>query len=272
MGVPAQLRPAVGRPAVRRLGSAGQGRSAGTPPGTSCPVSRSPTRIPVTRRPGLQGRVPGHRAGAGGGARAEGYSPGYLSAFPEYFFDLLEAGQYQRVWSPYYMIHKYLACVIDAYQLAGVERALDVAVRLADWVDRRDGAAELPAHAGDTERAGVRRAAGGAGEPVPHHRERGATWRPRSGFTTRGSSIPWPRARTGLAGWQCNVSVPKVIASLRLWEETGEPRYRDIAENFWRIATGHHAYVIGGHGRPRGPGGHRTWWRARCPTTPARAA
>ncbi|MGH3165576.1 MAG: beta-L-arabinofuranosidase domain-containing protein, partial [Trebonia sp.] len=35
-------------------------------------------------------------------APAAGYSPGYLSAFPEYFFDWLEAGRY--VWSPYYMI------------------------------------------------------------------------------------------------------------------------------------------------------------------------
>ena len=42
-----------------------------------------------------------------------GYAPGYLSAFPEYFFDWLEAGQ--RVWSPYYMIHKYLAGMIDSY-------------------------------------------------------------------------------------------------------------------------------------------------------------
>src|SRR5487761_1530341 len=32
-----------------------------------------------------------------------GYAPGYLSAFPESFFDRLEAGE--SVWSPYYMIH-----------------------------------------------------------------------------------------------------------------------------------------------------------------------
>ena len=60
-----------------------------------------------------------------------GYSPGYLSAFPESFFDLLEAGK--AVWSPYYMIHKYMAGMIDQYQLAGVDQALDVAIRLADW-------------------------------------------------------------------------------------------------------------------------------------------
>jgi hypothetical protein len=40
-------------------------------------------------------------------APSAGFSPGYLSAFPQSFFDQLEQGNY--VWSPYYMIHKYLA-------------------------------------------------------------------------------------------------------------------------------------------------------------------
>ena len=65
-------------------------------------------------------------------APAAGFHPGYLSAFPESFFDRLEAGR--PVWSPYYMIHKYLAGLIDQYQLAGDGQALDVATGLADWV------------------------------------------------------------------------------------------------------------------------------------------
>ncbi len=70
------------------------------------------------------------------GARRAGVStPEYLSAFPEVFFDWLEQGR--PVWSPYYMIHKYLAGMIDQYQLAGDRQALDVAVSLGDWVDWR---------------------------------------------------------------------------------------------------------------------------------------
>jgi DUF1680 family protein len=58
-------------------------------------------------------------------APSAGFSQGYLSAFPESYFDRLEAGQ--PVWSPHYMIHKYLAGLIDQYQLAGDGQALDVA-------------------------------------------------------------------------------------------------------------------------------------------------
>ena len=64
-------------------------------------------------------------------ARTAGFRPGYLSAFPEVYFDWLEQGK--PVWSPYYMIHKYLAGMIDQYQLAGDDQALDVAMKLADW-------------------------------------------------------------------------------------------------------------------------------------------
>src|SRR5450755_4450737 len=66
-----------------------------------------------------------------------GFSPGYLSAFPESFFDRLQAGR--PVWSPYYMIHKYLAGLIDQHELAGNDCALEVAARLGDWVCWRTG-------------------------------------------------------------------------------------------------------------------------------------
>jgi DUF1680 family protein len=44
------------------------------------------------------------------------------------------------------------------------------------------------------------------------------------------------------------VNTPKIIACVRMWEETGSTKYRDIAQNFWDLVTGHHVYVIGGAG------------------------
>jgi uncharacterized protein len=179
-------------------------------------------------------------------APAAGYSAGYLSAFPEQFFDWLEAGLYQRVWSPYYMIHKYLAGMIDAYQLAGVSQALDVAVRLADWVDRRTAPLSYR-----HMQAILNIEFGGLPEALANlYRITGAERYlvTAQRFYHARFLDPLAAGEDQLAGEQCNVSVPKVIASLRMWEETGEPKYRDIADNFWRIATGHHSYVIGGMG------------------------
>jgi len=175
-----------------------------------------------------------------------GYSPGYLSAFPEELFSYLEAGQFQQVWSPYYMIHKYLAGMIDAYQLAGIDRALDVAMRLADWVDRRTARLSY-AHMQlilNVEFGGLPESLANLYRITGAERYLATAQR----FYHASFLDPLAAGEDQLAGWQCNVSVPKVISSLRMWEETGETKYRDIAENFWRIATGHHQYVIGGMG------------------------
>ena len=61
-----------------------------------------------------------------------GFHPGYLSAFPEEFFDRVDSRQ--KVWAPYYTLHKIMAGLFDMYQLADNQQALDVLVKLADWV------------------------------------------------------------------------------------------------------------------------------------------
>jgi DUF1680 family protein len=173
-----------------------------------------------------------------------GYSPGYLSAFPEYFFDWLEAGH--PVWSPYYMIHKYLAGMIDQYQLAGVDQALDVAEKLAGWVDARTSPLSYP-----HMQAVLEYEFGGLPEALANlyritGKERYLAVAQR--FYHARFLDPLAAGEDQLVGAQCNVSLPKVIASLRMWEETGEQKYGDIARNFWRIAAEHHSYVIGGQG------------------------
>jgi len=52
-----------------------------------------------------------------------------------------------------------------------------------------------------------------------------------------------------LPGLQANITVPKIIASLRMWEETGDSHYQAIAENFWRIVTQHHTYPTSSAGQ-----------------------
>ena len=173
-----------------------------------------------------------------------GYAPGYLSAFPEYYFDWLEEGRH--VWSPYYMIHKYMAGMIDQYQLAGVGQALDVAARLADWV----GARTAPLSYAQMQRVLVNEF-GGLPEALANlYRITGEEQYlvTAQRFYHAAFLDPLAAGDDMLDGQQCNVNLPKVIASLRMWEETGETRYRAIAENFWEIAAAHHTYVIGGQG------------------------
>jgi DUF1680 family protein len=177
-------------------------------------------------------------------ARQAGYHPGYLSAFPEVYFDWLEEGRY--VWSPYYMIHKYLAGLIDQYQLAGDGQALDVATKLGDWVDWRTARlsyAQMQMIL-QTEFGGLPEALANLYTITGRERYLAAAQR----FYHAQVLDPLADGVDQLAGLQANVTTPKIIACVRMWEETGSTKYRDIARNFWDIVTGHHVYVIGGAG------------------------
>jgi len=175
---------------------------------------------------------------------SRGFHAGYLSAFPEGYFDILEQGK--SIWAPYYMIHKYLAGMIDQYQLAGDDQALDVAKKLADWVDWRThrlsyGQMQMVLQ---TEFGGLAEALANLYTITGHERYMAAAQR----FYHAIVLDPLAEGMDNLPGLQANVTTPKIIACLRMWEETGSSRYRDIARNFWDIVTGHHVYVIGGAG------------------------
>src|SRR5215472_10862370 len=54
---------------------------------------------------------------------------GYLSAFPVEFFDRLR--DRERVWAPFYTIHKIMAGNLDMYVHCGNEQALDITEKMA---------------------------------------------------------------------------------------------------------------------------------------------
>jgi DUF1680 family protein len=173
-----------------------------------------------------------------------GFHRGYLSAFPEYYFDWLEQGK--PIWSPYYMIHKYLAGMIDQYQLAGDDQALDVAMKLADWVDWRTGRlpyAQMQITL-NTEFGGLPEALANLYTITGADRYLATAQR----FYHAEVLDPLADGVDVLPGLQANVTTPKIIACVRMWEETGSAKYHDIAQNFWDLVTGHHVYVIGGAG------------------------
>ena len=57
----------------------------------------------------------------------------YLSAFPTTWWDRLESEQ--RVWAPFYTIHKIMAGLFDMYRLAGNRQALQILEGMATWAD-----------------------------------------------------------------------------------------------------------------------------------------
>ncbi|GHJ40069.1 glycoside hydrolase family 127 protein [Streptomyces sp. TS71-3] len=172
-----------------------------------------------------------------------GFGTGYLSAFPESFFDRLEART--DVWAPYYTIHKIMAGLVDQYQLAGNAQALDVVLRQAAWVDQRTARLSY-----SQMQAVLETEFGGMPDVLAdlHAITGDSRWLAVSERFYHARVLdPLSRNEDRLAGLHANTQIPKMVGAMRQWEEGLDAKYRSIGENFWKIVTGHHTYVIGGN-------------------------
>lgn len=56
---------------------------------------------------------------------------GYLSAFPEFLIDRNISAQ--KVWAPWYTLHKIMAGLMDQYLYAENQQALNIAIKMGEW-------------------------------------------------------------------------------------------------------------------------------------------
>ena len=168
---------------------------------------------------------------------------GYLSAFPEEFFDRVEARQ--RVWAPYYTIHKIMAGLFDVYELCGNKQALDVVTKMADWVKYRvDHISE------EKQQAALGTEFGGMNEVLTNIYA--ATGDPEylrvaRAFNHKAIFEPLARHEDPLNGLHANTQFPKIIGAARQYEVTGDENLRDITTFFWDRVVHHRTYAMGGN-------------------------
>ncbi|MGH9761955.1 MAG: beta-L-arabinofuranosidase domain-containing protein, partial [Blastocatellia bacterium] len=174
---------------------------------------------------------------------SRGFHPGYLSAFPEEFFDRLDARK--QVWAPYYTIHKIMAGLLDVYLECDDELALDVVTKMADWVGFRAGrlSEEQQQRDLETEFGGMNEVLSNLYAVTGKHEYLEIARK----FNHRALFDPLARGDDPLDGHHANTQFPKIIGAARQYELTGEKRYYDITEFFWRRVALHRSFVIGGN-------------------------
>ena len=166
---------------------------------------------------------------------------GYVSAFPTTLFDHLSAGK--DVWAPFYTYHKIMAGLLDMYVLTGNTDALKVAEGMARWVDHYfEGISD------DQRQRMLRTEYGGMNEALVNL---AALTKKQQYIDTaklfEQPSILDPLAarRDELQGLHANTNVPKMIGAARMYEVTGDARYRRIAEYFLEEVLTARSYAIG---------------------------
>ena len=165
----------------------------------------------------------------------------YLSAFPNDLFEHLAQGK--SVWAPFYTYHKIMAGMLDTYTLTGNTDALQIAEGMAQW------AGEYWWGIGTDQRMRMLRTEyGGMNEVLVNL---AAITKKQEYIDTAhlfeqpGFLEPLAARRDELQGLHANTHVPKIIGAARMYEVTGDRRYRQIAEYFLEEVLTARNYVIG---------------------------
>lgn len=167
---------------------------------------------------------------------------GYLSAFPEEFYDRLREGN--RVWAPFYTYHKIMAGHLDMYIYCGNQQALDVAEKMAGWVGHWSQALS-DAHMQrvlNVEHGGMLESLYNLYALTGKRQYRYVGNR----FDHRAVFDPLAEHRDELKGLHANTNIPKITGVARRYELTGDERDRNIAEFFWDTVTTERCYATGG--------------------------
>ncbi len=166
----------------------------------------------------------------------------YLSAFPPSWLDRLEKGE--RVWAPFYTIHKIMAGMFDMYRLAGNKQALQVLEGMSAWAD------EWTAPKTDEHMQQILTVEfGGIAETLYNlaaatNNDRWAKAGDR--FQKKSFLNPLAARRDELRGLHANTHIPQAIAAARRYEISGDMRFRDVADYFFYEVTTARSYVTAG--------------------------
>jgi uncharacterized protein len=179
----------------------------------------------------------------------------YLSAFPESEFDMLEK-KYGGVWAPYYTFHKIMQGLLDVYTLTNKEKAYQIVLNMADYVEARMSKlpeAEIEKILYSTE-ANPTNEAGGMNE-VLHNlysvSKDSRHLRLAEIFDRKWFYQPLVENIDILSGLHSNTHIVLVNGYARRFENTGETDFQKAVTNFWEMLLNHHAYVNGSSSGPR---------------------
>lgn len=204
------------------------------------------------------------------GLEKKGWRRGFLSAYGEEQFDLLERyTTYPTIWAPYYTLDKIMSGLYDCYTLGGNETAFTLLKGIGEWVYQRLSA--LPRV--QRERMWSMYIAGEYGGMIgsmvrlyqltgePHYLEAAGY------FGNEKLFYPMAEGVDTLKDMHANQHIPQIIGALELYKAGKGERYLAIAQNFWNMVTEAHTYTIGGTGETemfRAPGHLADYLTDKC--------
>jgi len=180
---------------------------------------------------------------------------GYLSAFPEKDFEVLET-KFGGVWAPYYTYHKIMQGLLDAYTRTGNKKACEMVVQMASYVKMRMARLDEETIEKVLYSAGANPSneAGAMNEVLyklykvsknPEHLALAKIF-DRDWFL-----VPLSENKDILSGLHANTHIALVNGFAQRYSIIKEELYHDAVLNFWDMLLKDHVYVNGSSSGPR---------------------
>jgi len=172
---------------------------------------------------------------------------GLVCAFPDGAVQLEHAIAGRKfVGVPWYTMHKILSGLRDAHLHTGSAAALDVLTKLADWTATSTASMTDDAFQRmlGTEHGGMNEVLADVSALTGDQKYLALAGR----FSHRALLAPLAEGRDTLDGLHANTQIPKVVGFQRLFELTGQDRYRRAAQFFWKTVVEQRSFATGGHG------------------------
>ncbi|MFV0470918.1 MAG: beta-L-arabinofuranosidase domain-containing protein [Paludibacteraceae bacterium] len=168
---------------------------------------------------------------------------GYIGAYPENLINRNIAGQ--RVWAPWYTLHKIYAGLIDQYLYCDNQKALDIVISASNWAYDK----LLPLNE-EQKTLMLRNEFGGINESF--YNLYSITNNPKylklAHFFYHSAVIdPLAENRDELNNKHANTFIPKIIGEARNYELSGNERSKYIANYFWNTVIEHQTFCTGGN-------------------------
>ena len=148
-------------------------------------------------------------------------------------------------WAPWYTVHKIMAGLLDAYLYTNNKKALTACIALADWTGTTIGGLndELLQKMLFCEYGGMAEALVNLYSITGEKKYLDLSYK----FYDKRILDPLAKETDILPGKHSNTQIPKIIASARRHEITGDKNDKTIADFFWKTIVYHHSYVTGGN-------------------------
>jgi len=157
----------------------------------------------------------------------------WAGSIPEKYFTKMVKNQ--QIWSPQYVMHKTLMGLADTYKYTGNEQALEIASHLADWYVRWTDAVqeENPGAVYSGEQSGMLEVWADLYDLT--HNEKYIQLAER--YWNNGWFTQLDNDSDVLSNDHANASIPLSHGAARVYEVTGDEKWRRRVEQFWKCAV-----------------------------------